>query len=149
MNRKERRKQQKLNHKSKIIAPENVSNYTLRQISETTGVKIESLMIWKNAREKEMMELFQKESQEKLYKAEDHIAVANVLISLYAINITWGFKKANQRFVENLNVAKEYLEKVGIEKAYQQIHKEMGINLEFNSIDINKEFGFGKDDKNE
>ena len=99
---------------------------------------------WKNAREKEMMEAFQQESQEKLWKAEDYIAVGNILISLYAIKMTWGFTKANQRFLENLNAAKAYVERMGIEKAYQQAHKEMGIELEFDSVDINKEFGFGE-----
>ncbi len=145
MNRAERRRRQKSEKKNVINAPLNrASNYTIEQLSKTTGARIDSLIEWKNAREKEMMEAFQQESQEKLWKAEDYIAVGNILISLYAIKMTWGFTKANQRFLENLNAAKAYVERMGIEKAYQQAHKEMGIELEFDSVDINKEFGFGE-----
>ena len=57
---------------------------------------------------------------------------------------TWGFTKSNQRFLENLNAAKEYIEEVGIEKAYQEAKETMGIELEFDSMNINKEFGFGE-----
>ena len=95
-------------------------------------------------REDEMREALIKESQEKLWKAEDYIAVANILISLFAIKKTWGFTKSNQRFLENLNAAKEYIEEVGIEKAYQEAKETMEIELEFDSMDINKEFGFGE-----
>ena len=35
-------------------------------------------------------------------------------------------------------------EEVGIEKAYQEAKETMGIKLEFDSININKEFGFGE-----
>ena len=87
--------------------------------------------------------LFQNHKK-KLWKAEDYIAVANVLISLFAIKKTWGFTKSNQRFLENLSSAKEHIEEVGIEKAYQEAKETMGIKLEFDSININKEFGFGE-----
>lgn len=144
MSRAERRRAEKANKKSSNKFPANkASNYTVNQIAKETGVKIDSLLEWKSAREKEMFEGFRKESQEKLCKAEDYIAVGNILISLFAIKMTWGFTKANQRFIENLNAAKNYLEKIGIEKAYEQVKNEMGIELEFDSIDINKEFGFG------
>ena len=33
---------------------------------------------------------------------------------------------------------------IGIEKAYQEAKETMGIKLEFDSININKEFGFGE-----
>lgn len=78
-----------------------------------------------------------------MWKAEDYIAVANILISLLAIKMTWGFTKANQKFLENLNPAKDYLERNGVEKVYQELHKQMGIELLFDNMDINKEFGFG------
>lgn len=137
----------KLKRKSSIankkISPVlNVSNYTENQISKATGVKIELLKAWKDARENEIRQAAIKESQEKLWKAEDYIAVANILISLYAIKMTWGFTKANQRFLENVNPATQYVEKIGVQKAYEQAHREMGITLEFDSIDMNKEFNF-------
>lgn len=152
MNRAERRRQQKATEKTRLNAPYNFSNFSLEQISKVTGAKVESLKLYLMQREEEMRkELYKEiseelvsESQEKLWKAEDYIAVANVLISLFAIKKTWKFTKANQRFLENLNSAMEYVEKIGVEKAYQEAKETMGIELEFDSMDINKEFGFGE-----
>ena len=148
MNRAERRRQQKASEKAFLNAPYNFSNFSLEQISKVTGARVESLKLYLMQREdemrKEISEELISESQEKLWKAEDYIAVANVLISLFAIKKTWGFTKSNQRFLENLNSAKEYIEEVGIEKAYQEAKETMGIKLEFDSININKEFGFGE-----
>lgn len=144
MNRAERRRQQKASEKTRLKAPYNFSNFSLEQISKATGARVESLKLYLMQREDEMREALIKKSQEKLRKAEDYIAVANVLISLFAIKKTWGFTKSNQRFLENLNSAKEYIEEVGIEKAYQEAKETMEIELEFDSMDINKEFGFGE-----
>lgn len=99
MNRAERRRQQKAAEKSRIPTPYNFSNFSLEQISKTTGARVESLKLYLKQREDEMRKELIKESQEKLWKAEDYIAVANILISLYAIKMTWGFTKANQRFL--------------------------------------------------
>lgn len=124
-------------------APIDVTNFSAQQISKLTGAKVESIKFWCSAREKEYEDFYTKQAQEKLWKAEDYIAVANILISLLAIKMTWGYTKANQRFLENLNPAKEYLERNGVEKVYKELNEQMGIELEFDSMDINKEFGFG------
>lgn len=104
-------------------------------------------MYWKEAREKEMFDGFQKEAQEKLWKAEDYIAVANILISVYAIKMSRKNREHTkdliQRMISNMNPAREYIERVGIQKAYEYVKKDFDIELEFDSIDINKEFGFG------
>lgn len=148
MNRAERRRQQKASEKTRLNSPYNFSNFKLEQISKATGARVESLKLYLMQREdemrKEISEELISESQEKLRKAEDYIAVANVLISLFAIKKTWGFTKSNQRFLDNINPAKEYVERVGIEQAYQECHDLMDINIEFDSFDINKEFGFGE-----
>lgn len=147
MNRAERRRQQKAAEKSRIPIPYNFSNYSLEQISKTTGARVETLKLYLKQREDEMRKELIKESQEKLWKAEDYIAVANILISLYAIKMTWGFTKANQRFLDNINPAKEYVERVGIEQAYKECNDLMDVNIEFDSLDINKEFGFGESEE--
>ena len=156
MNRAERRRQQKATEKTRLNAPYNFSNLSLEQISKVTGARVESLKLYLGQGDQEMRKELRKElykeiseeliseSQEKLWKAEDYIAVANVLISLFAIKKTWKFTKANQRFLENLNSAMEYVEKIGVEKAYQEAKETMGIELEFDSMNINKEFGFGE-----
>lgn len=147
MNRAERRRQQKAAEKSRIPIPYNFSNFSLEQISKTTGARVETLKLYLKQREDEMRKELIKESQEKLWKAEDYIAVANILISLYAIKMTWGFTKANQRFLDNMNSAKEYVERVGVKQAYKECHDLMDINIEFDSFDINKEFGFGESEE--
>ena len=130
--------------KNSIPAPLNVTNFTMEQISRHTGVRIESLKTYLNAREQEIKEQLIKESQEKLWKAEDYIAVANILISVIAIKKAWGFKKANQNFIDKITEAEKYVEEVGVEAAYKEIKEEMGLQIEFDSFDINKEFGFGE-----
>lgn len=130
------------NQRSLIPAPLNITGFTMEQASRQTGVRIESLKTYLDSKEQEIREQLIKESQEKLWKAEDYIAVTNIMISLIAIKKTWGFKKSNQRFIENIEAATEYLEKVGIEAAYKEIKDEMELTFEFDSIDINKEFRF-------
>lgn len=126
MNRAERRRQQKAIEKTRLNAPYNFSNFSLEQISKATGARVESLKLYLEQREDEMREALIKESQEKLWKAEDYIAVANILISLFAIKKTWGFAKANQRFLENLNSAMEYVEKIGVEKSVSRGKRDNG-----------------------
>lgn len=132
------------NQRSLIPAPLNITGFTMEQISRQTGVRIESLKTYLDAREQEIKEQLIKESQEKLWKAEDYIAVANILISVIAIKKAWGFKKANQNFIDKISEAERYVEEVGVEAAYKEVQEEMGLQIEFDSFDINKEFGFGE-----
>lgn len=134
--------------KNSIPAPLNVTNFTMEQISRQTGVRIESLKAYLNAREQEIKEQLIKESQKKLWKAEDYIAVANILISVIAIKKAWGFKKANQNFIDKITEAERYVEEIGVEAAYKEVQEEMGLQIEFDSFDINKEFGFGENEGN-
>lgn len=143
---KRQQKEAEKHAKSKLPAPLNVSNYTAEQIASATGTKIEYLMIWKNAREEEMRKAAALEAQEKLYKAEDYIAVANILITVYAIKMSRKSREHTKdlihRMLDNLNAAKGYVERVGVDKAYEYAHRDFEIELEFDSMDLNKEFGF-------
>lgn len=145
-NRAERRRAEKQAAKNKFPAPLNVANYTVEQIASTTGAKIEYLTIWKNAREEEMRKAAILESQEKLWKAEDYIAVANILITVYAIKMSRKNREHTKdliyRMLNNLNAARDYVDRVGVQEAYNQAHKDLDIELEFDSMDLNKEFGF-------
>lgn len=144
--RAELRRQEKQAAKSKLPAPLNVSNYTVEQIANTTGAKIEYLTIWKNAREEEMRKAATLQAQEKLWKAEDYLAVANILITVYAIKMSRKDRERTKdlihRMLNNLNAARDYVDRVGVQESYDQAHKDLGIELEFDSMDLNKEFGF-------
>lgn len=181
MNREERRKYGKQTKKSKTQAPINVLNSDY-QVASSTGVKLTQLKAYLSAREDEIRKAAILESQEKLWKAEDYIAVLNAMISVYAVKMSrnkgehtkdlimkkaWKIRKSANvsmsdalkiaweleefedhtkdlinRMINNFNAAKEYVEKTGIEKAYEYAKQDFGISLEFDSMDINKEFGF-------
>lgn len=126
------------NQRRLIPAPLNITGFTMEQAYRQTGVRIESLKTYLDSKEQEIREQLIKESQEKLWKAEDYIAVANILISVIAI------KKANQNFIDKITEAERYVEEIGVEAAYKEIKEEMGLQIEFDSFDINKEFGFGE-----
>lgn len=144
--RAELRRQEKQAAKNKLTAPLNVTNYTVEQIASTTGAKIEYLTIWKNAREEEMRKAATLQAQEKLWKAEDYIAVANILITIYALKMSRKDREHTKdlihRMLDNLNAARDYVDRVGVQEAYDQAHKDLEIELEFDSMDLNKEFGF-------
>lgn len=119
--------------------PLNPTNYQLNQISALTGAKIDSLRAWTDAREREIREAAIEVYTEKLHRSEDHATFVNLLISMYAIKMTWGFTKSQARFVENLNRAQEYIRGVGIRAAFEQIMKECGTLLEFDDFGIEDE----------
>ena len=147
MNRAERRRQEKaagkVKPKNAVPAPVYLTGQTVQQICDTVGAKVDTMMEYLEAKEREIREAVTLEAQEKLYRAENYIGVINVIIALYAIKMTWGFTKANKRFLDNWNAAERYVERIGFKSAYEQARREMGIELEFDDMDINREFGFG------
>lgn len=71
MNRAERRRQQKAAEKSRNPIPYNFSNYSLEQISKTTGARVETLKLYLKQREDEM----RKEISEELISESQKKAV--------------------------------------------------------------------------
>ena len=126
----------------KPLAPLNIGSMSIEQLSENIGCKRESLLIWMEAREKEMREELQQEFNENLYKCEDYIAVANILSSLMAIHMTWKFKEATRRFIDNYNEAQKIVDSTGIVETYKMMHDEWGIEIEFEEVDLNEMFGW-------
>ena len=92
-----------------LVTPDMVANFPATKIASLTGTKVETLNWWIKAREKELFEYCEKETiktaQEKLWRAENHTMFINILISLLAIKMTWGFTKANIKWLQNLNAA--------------------------------------------
>lgn len=84
--------------RSLIPAPLNITGFTMEQDSRQTGVRIESLKTYLDSKEQEIREQLIKESQEKLWKAEDYIAVANILISVIAIKKSMGIQESKPEF---------------------------------------------------
>ena len=132
-----------------LVTPDMVANFPAGKIASLTGTKVETLNWWIKAREKELFEYCEKETiktaQEKLYLAENHIAFINIMISLLAIKMTWGFTKANNRWLKNLNAASDFIKRYGVKYTYDMLVKEMDIGeLEFDSFDIEEELEMGE-----
>ena len=122
-----------------------IGGMTIYDVSRETGTKIETLKRYLKARENEIFEGVRKEAQENILKAEDYITVSNILCSMWAIHETWGYTKSIQRFIDNYNVASQALNKMGVQGMYNMLHEMTGVEIEFDNVDLNKEFGFGDD----
>lgn len=87
MNRAERRRQAKELSKSKMPLPLNVA-LPVEGAADITGQEAVALKTYLELKEKEIREnvtaALMKEAQEKLTRAEDYIAIINILIILYA-----------------------------------------------------------------
>ena len=124
-----------------------IGGMTIYDVSRETGTKIETLKRYLKARENEIFEGVRKEAQNNILKAEDYITVSNILCSMWAIHETWGYTKSIQRFIDNYNAASQALNKMGVQDMYNMLHEMTGVEIEFDNVDLNKEFGFGGENK--
>lgn len=124
-----------------------IGGMTIYDVSRETGTKIETLKRYLKARENEIFEGVRKEAQEKILKAEDYITVSNILCSMWAIHETWGYTKAIQRYIDNYNASVQKLNEMGVQAMYEELRRITGVEIEFDSVDLNKEFGFGGDEQ--
>lgn len=145
MNRAERRRIERESGKKTQAAiqtaqkaKDSIASKSAVDAAKLANVRVELIMDYLHAREEEIME----DARKMLYKAEDYISVANVMTTLYAINKTWGYTKSIRRFLDNYNDAMNLVDEMGVREAYEKAHQEWGIEIEFDDMDINKEFGF-------
>lgn len=138
MNRAERRRQAKELSKSKMPLPLNVA-LPVEGAADINGQEAVVLKTYLELKEKEIREnvttALMKEAQEKLTRAEDYIAIINILIILYASKMAWGYTEENKKLMENYKAARVYVDRVGAAAAYAQIKKEMDIEIEFEDLD--------------
>lgn len=123
-----------------------IGGMTIYDVSKETGTKVETLKRYLEAREQEILNGVCKEAQDKILKAEDYITVSNILCSMWTIHETWGYTKSIQRFADNYNKAVKKLNEMGVRAMYEELRRITGVEIEFDSMDLNKEFGFGGDE---
>ena len=116
MTRAERRRQARMQEKCQV--PLNL-NLTVAQVSGMTGQQASILQTYLKRMEQQTTDAVIREAQEKLERAEDYITVTNIIISLYAIKLSWGFTKANKKFLKNWKAAMDYVDRIGVAKAYE------------------------------
>ena len=148
MNRAERRRQAKELSKSKMPLPLNVA-LPVEGAADITGQEAVALKTYLELKEKEIREnVTAALMKEALTRAEDYIAIINILIILYASKMAWGYTEENKKLMENYKAARVYVDRVGAAAAYAQIKKEMDIEIEFEDLDnynIYKELGFDRE----
>ncbi|RHS97762.1 hypothetical protein DW904_13985 [Ruminococcus sp. AM42-11] len=145
MTRAERRRQARMQEKCQV--PLNL-NLTVAQVSGMTGQQASILQTYLKRMEQQTTDAVIREAQEKLERAEDYITVTNIIISLYAIKLSWGFTKANKKFLKNWKAAMDYVDRIGVAKAYELAQKEMDIDVEFENLanyNIYEEMGFNRE----
>lgn len=115
----------------------------LGQVAGLTGQQSMILQNYLKAREDEITEQATdaciREAQEKLERA---------VISIYAIKFSWGFTKANKKFLDNWKSAMEYVNRIGVAKAYEYAKRDMDIEVEFEDLanyNIYEELGLNRE----
>ena len=81
---------------------------------------------------------------EMLWNTETYMCAANIIIMLHAVNLAVGslktVQKSMQKIVNCYNAAAEYVDKTGIREAYEDLHNNYGVDIEFEDCDINTIF---------
>lgn len=110
------------------------------KLANNIGLKVKQLEDWAAITEQEMHQKMFKdfctEFNDRLYEAEGYVSLANIIISCIAIHMTWGYTKSIGRFISNVNPAKEYVKRIGVRKALEQVRKEYDLDFEFDDFDI-------------
>lgn len=90
---------------------------------------------WTDLREAEIRQRVTEDFKQAAYDVETMASVTNLLISMYAIKMTWGFTKSQDRFLKNMEPAKAYITRVGIKKAFEEIMEVVDTDIEFEDFD--------------
>lgn len=126
--------------------PLNVLSCSEEEVRKSFNLSVYELNVYLNRMQNELKADLVKEYQQKLLVAEDYIMVGCIMTVIYALKMSRKSREHTkdliQRMLDNLNKATKYVERVGIQKAYQEAHEDFDINIEFDSIDINETFGF-------
>lgn len=129
--------------------PLNVLYGSQTQVQKDFGLSVQELKVYLERMERQIKSDLIEECREKICKAEDYIAVGYLMTVIYALKMSRKSREHTkdliQRMLDNLNIATEYVERVWIEQAYKNAHEDFDITIEFDSVDINKEFGFTKE----
>ena len=140
MNRAEMRR--KVREQEKCRLPLNFK-MQLGQVAGLTGQQSMILQNYLKARENEITE----QATDACIR-EDYITITNIIISIYAIKFSWGFTKANKKFLDNWKSAMEYVNRIGVAKAYEYAKRDMDIEAEFEDLanyNIYEELGLNRE----
>ena len=123
-------------------APMRTSNLSVQEVANLTGAKVAVLEQWRREQTEEIKKACMVEAQEKLDKAEEYSTLCNIITSLKALDGFRYGKAAAAHLLEHYSECVETAEKQNIRKTYEELHEKWGIELEFDSPELNKEMGF-------
>lgn len=98
-------------------------------------VLTQAVDVWTDIREAEIRQRVTEDFKQAAYDMESMASVTNLLISMYAIKMTWGFTKAQDRFLKNLEPAKAYIKRVGLKKAFDEMMDLVDTDIWFEDFD--------------
>lgn len=123
-------------------APMRTTNLSVTEVANLTGAKVAVLEQWRREQTEEIKKACIVEAQEKLDKAEEYSTLCNIITSLKALEGFRYGKAAAAHLLEHYSECVETAEKQNIQKTYEELHEKWGIELEFDSPELNKEMGF-------
>lgn len=139
--RKLRRKAER--EKAKKERQANIANKTAPQISQETGVSLETIYTWLETMAQKMEVEMSGNMAKLLWEGEEYMAAVNMVIMLHAVLMTFGdlktVKKGMARLVRNVNPAIDKVDEMGTKKAFEALH-EYGVDFEMEGFDINSLF---------
>ena len=141
MNRQERRRMAKEVAKGNIQPCKPQSKLVVpAELIDGNGKRYHSVMDYLDAMEKEIAQQCGNIAAQMLYDTEIYIAVSNIIMMLYATEKAVGnlktVQKSYQKIIDNFNEASEWVDKVGIRKAYEEFRDKYGLQLEFDDADL-------------
>lgn len=98
-------------------------------------VLTQAVDVWTDIREAEIRQRVTEDFKQIAYDVETMASVTNLLISMYAIKMTWGFTKSQDRFLKNLEPAKAYIKRVGLKKAFDEMMDLVDTDIWFEDFD--------------
>ena len=118
-----------LREKSKSNAPTAYLDYGVmssKRVAECLGIvdKVALLNAWYDAKEKEI----EKKYEANVEKEKKEIAKRILASTCVALNITWGYKGAIRKYLQNIDEAMKRVEEMGIEKTLDMIFDQCGID---------------------
>lgn len=140
MNRAERRRNAKLGMPVAVQPRLVASGY----VDHATGKKYADVNDYLDDMEKTMASQAARIAADIMYHCENYICFANIIIMLIAMKMAVGnlktVQKSYQKIIDNYNVASEYVDKIGIREAYNELKRDYDIDMEFDDFDINLPF---------
>lgn len=143
MNREQRRRQAKEVAKGNISIPS--YRIGVKYVDPVSGQKFDSVNDYIDHMEREIAKQSSQIAAEIMWECENYIQAGMMLGLLLSVKKSQAGKlktvqRSYQEILDNFNESMEYIDKNGIRETYEELKKEMGINLEFDDFDINTPF---------